>query len=105
MKDRLKQLRKELGLSQEKFGEKIGVKTSSIGNWESGVRPIPNVRIFQICQIFKARQDWLENGLGEPFAQGDEPKVNDAEARLFERIARLTTEQKNALADFLDAFV
>ena len=104
MKDRIKRLRKERNLNQENFGKALGVATSTIGSWESGARSIPKARVFQICQIFNVRQEWLTKGSGAMVPQAENAE-NDAEARLFERIARLTTEQKNALADFLDAFV
>ncbi len=104
MKDRIKRLRKERKLNQEKFGEALGVATSTIGSWESGARSIPKARVFQICQIFNVRQDWLERGVGSMTPQAENAE-NEAEARLFERVARLTTEQKNAVADFIDAFL
>ena len=38
MNERIKELRKALGLTQAEFGERIGVKPNTITNYESGLR-------------------------------------------------------------------
>ena len=37
-KDDVVRLRTRLGLSQEKFAEKLGVHVSTVGKWERGLR-------------------------------------------------------------------
>lgn len=66
MKDRIKLLRKELGLNQGEFASKIEVSQGSITAWERGA-PIPQSRIQAICREFHARREWLETGAGEMF--------------------------------------
>lgn len=39
----LKEIRKKLKLSQEKFGEKVGVSLRTVQNWESGVNEVPKM--------------------------------------------------------------
>ena len=39
-KERLKELRKELGLSQAKFAEKFGIPIRTIQDWEYGKREV-----------------------------------------------------------------
>ncbi len=68
MKDRLKKLRKALGLTQEKLGKAIGVKQSTVGTWEIGTQTPPPSAILLICKEFNVRREWLENGSGEMFA-------------------------------------
>ena len=36
MNKRIKKLRRELDLTQEKFGARIGVKGNTVAQWESG---------------------------------------------------------------------
>lgn len=38
MQDRIKELRKSLGLTQKDFGERLGVQANTITSYESGVR-------------------------------------------------------------------
>ena len=67
MNDRIKELRKELGLSGEKFGEKIGVKKAAISKIESGVVGLSDSNILAICREFNVNEDWLRYGTGEMF--------------------------------------
>lgn len=67
MKDRIKKLRKALGLTQKDFGERIGVKQNTIGQYEIG-RNEPTGTVFNlICKEFNVREEWLRNGEGEMF--------------------------------------
>lgn len=67
MNKRLRQLRKSLGMSQVDFGERIGVKQSTIAGYESGARiPLDSV-IFSICREFNVNIEWLQSGEGDMF--------------------------------------
>ena len=67
MNDRIKELRKELGLSGEKFGERIGVKKAAISKIESGVVGLSDSNILAICREFNVNEEWLRYGTGEMF--------------------------------------
>lgn len=67
MKDRLKQLRKALGLKQREIAARLGVSTGSIGGWESGSDVPGAARIYQICKEFNVSEKWLRDGVGEMF--------------------------------------
>lgn len=69
MKDRIRQLRKELGLNQTDFGERIGVKQGSIAGYESGARTPIDAVITSICREFNVNENWLRTGSGEMFIQ------------------------------------
>ena len=45
MQDRIKELRKSLGLTQKDFGERLGVQANTITSYESGVRTPNNSMI------------------------------------------------------------
>lgn len=65
MHERLKTLRKTLGLKQRELAERLGVTIGLVGNWEAGSQPISKPRIYQICKEFGVRREWLEDGKGE----------------------------------------
>ena len=48
--ERVKQVRKELGLSLEKFGEKIGLRKSSLSQIENGINNLTDQTIRGICR-------------------------------------------------------
>ena len=67
MKERLKELRKSLNLTQQKFANKIGMKQNTIAQYEMG-RTIPsNAIIFSICREFNVNETWLKTGEGNMF--------------------------------------
>ena len=75
MKDRIRQLRKELGLNQTEFGERIGVKQTTIAGYETGAKnPMESV-VLSICREFNVNEDWLRNGVGEMFLEVKENSV------------------------------
>lgn len=67
MKQRLRELRKTLNLNQTEFGNRIGVKQSTITGYETGKRiPLDSV-IFSICREFNVNENWLRSGEGDMF--------------------------------------
>lgn len=69
MKERIKVVRKALGLSQTDFGSKIGVKQGTVAAYESGARiPLDSV-IVSICREFNVSERWLRTGEGEMFVR------------------------------------
>lgn len=69
MKDRIKQIRKELKLTQAEFGEKIGVKGNTVTGYESGIRSPSDAIVVSICREFGVNEVWLRTGEGEPFQE------------------------------------
>ena len=63
--ERIAELRKELGLTQTAFGQRIGVSRDTIANLEGGRSSISDLQKTAICREFKVSRDWLENGEGE----------------------------------------
>lgn len=67
MKERIKKIRKELDLTQQKFADRIGVKQNTVAQYEMG-RNIPiDTVISLICREFNVNEDWLRTGQGEMF--------------------------------------
>ena len=64
--ERIKELRKALGMTQEKFAERIGLKRNSVALIELG-RDTSEQTIFAICREFRVNEDWLRTGAGEMF--------------------------------------
>lgn len=67
MGERVKELRKVLGLSGEKFGEKIGLKRNSLSQIETGKNNLSEQNILAICREFNVNEEWLRTGTGEMF--------------------------------------
>lgn len=64
IEDRILIIRKKLELSQEEFGERIGVTKSTISLLERKLRN-PSERVIRdICREFNINEKWLRNGVG-----------------------------------------
>lgn len=71
MKDRLKELRKSLKLTQEEFAKRIGIKRNTVATYEIGRNePIDGI-IYSICREFNVNEEWLRTGCGEMFIEMD----------------------------------
>lgn len=73
MKNRIKNLRKELSLTQQEFADKIGISRGNIGAYEVGKNVPSDAVISLICREFNVREEWLRTGEGEMF----KPKPSD----------------------------
>lgn len=73
-KDRLTKLRKELGLTQEDFAQKIGYTRTAISAWEIGRNEPSNADTVKIAEFFNVSTDYL---LGKSDIRNPEKKDND----------------------------
>ncbi len=67
--DRLRMVRKELGLTMEAMGDQISTSQGHISAMEKGTKAISGRTIDLVCMRFNVRKDWLVNGSGEMFSQ------------------------------------
>lgn len=67
MNERIKQLRKHLGLNQTDFASRIGVSQTAVAAWELGTRNPMDAIIQSICREFNVSERWLREGEGEMF--------------------------------------
>lgn len=56
---RLRQLRKNKGLTQSELAHKLGVSTSSVGMYEQGRREPDNGLLLKICNLLDTTPDYL----------------------------------------------
>ena len=66
--ERLKEIRKQNGLTLEIFGARLGVGKQAISKLEKGENKITVQMKKSICREFNVNYDWLESGEGEMFS-------------------------------------
>lgn len=69
MNERIKYLRKFLRLSQDDFGDKIGIRGASVSLIENGKRNVSNQVVTSICREFGINESWLKFGKGEMYSE------------------------------------
>lgn len=65
--ERIKELRKKLGLTLEKFGSRLGVGKTAISKIEKGENGLTDQMFKSICREFDVNPSWLRDGSGEMF--------------------------------------
>lgn len=114
MNERIKQLRKTLGFTQQEFAERIGVKRNTIAQYETGRNePIGSV-LNLICKEYNVNPDWLRNGSGEMFIEpatfsldeyAQANKLNKTEISIIRGFMELNPDTRQAIYNvFSNAF-
>ena len=67
--ERIKEVRKTVGLTQSEFGEKIGIKGNTVTNYEADRREPQEVTLKAICDKFGISYKWLNYGNGKMTAE------------------------------------
>lgn len=65
--ERVKEIRKALGLTLDKFGEKLGVTKQTVSRIENGVNNLTDQMAISICREYNVNYDYLMAGDGEMF--------------------------------------
>lgn len=65
--ERVREIRKALNLTLEKFGGKLGVGKGAISAIETGARNLTEQMAVSICREYNVNYDYLMNGEGEMF--------------------------------------
>lgn len=97
--ERVKEIRKSLSLTLEKFGERIGVGKSTISDIENGRRSLSEHMTKSICREFGVDYIWLTTGDKEMFLDSD----NDFRKRIDRIMASEDDARKILFKSLLDA--
>lgn len=105
--ERIREVRKALGLTLEKFGEKIGMKKNSISQLENGKNSVTEQVVKAICREYNVDYMWLTTGDGEMFIDTDDDFIeridrimageDEARKSLFKFMLELSDEDIAAL--------
>lgn len=107
--ERIKKLRKMLDLTQQKFGERIGIKGNTVAQYELGRNEPIDAVLSLICREFGVNEEWLRTGEGEIFkpAPSDvldqlasEYNLSNASYIAIEKFVNLKPEKRNELIEF-----
>jgi transcriptional regulator with XRE-family HTH domain len=100
MKDRLKELRRSLKLTQGEFGEKIGMTDASVSHMELGRTAMSKQNVRLISLVFGVREEWLEHGVGD--MMNEAAILTDREKRLLELFRRLSPLAQRMLIEYAE---
>lgn len=112
--ERVKEIRKTLDLTLEKFGEKLGVKKGAISAIENNNRNLTEQMTKAICREYNVNYDYLMYGEGEMF--DDLPQtivdelcvqydLNDFDKALVEMYVSLPAGSRERIKEYMKQLV
>lgn len=114
MQNRIKEIRKTLGMTQQEFADRLGIKRTTIGNYEAGRNDPVDAVISLICDRCNVNEKWLRTGDGEMFRKIDEfdefyrladqmlyDETADFKRRLITALLKLDPEQINRAVNWM----
>lgn len=96
IKDRIKQIRATLGISQKDFASRVRISQSLLGEIEIGARVITERTIDLICEFYSVNKDFLLFGKGKPFRENLPDILKD---KLVETYNQLNEYHKKLLVE------
>ena len=113
--ERVKEIRKALGLTLEKFGEKVGVQRSAISKIERDERGLTEQMTKAICREFSVDYIFLTTGEGEMFVDSDDDFLekidrimageSDIRKNAIKALVNASTEDIEALYRLIDLYL
>ncbi|MCI5919405.1 MAG: helix-turn-helix transcriptional regulator [Roseburia sp.] len=113
--ERVKEIRKALGLTLEKFGERVGVKKNAISAIENGRNSLTDQMTRAICREFSVDYMWLTTGDGEMFVESDDDFMekidrimageNDARKNMIKTLLNASDADIEALDNLIDYYI
>ena len=108
--ERVKSVRKEVELTLEKFGEKLGVGKTAISKIEKGENNLTEQMILSICREFRVNYYWLTKGeepmfVGTPANVVDEIaedyNLDEFDKKIIEKYLELSEDQRCVIKTYL----
>lgn len=110
MNKRIKELRNELGMTLEEFGNELGFSRSSMSNIETGYRNVTDRLVKAIVNTFNVNEDWLRTGEGDMFLETKESHLaelakqyalDDMEVKIVEAFLELAPDKRAAIKEYV----
>lgn len=103
--ERVRLLRKQLGLNQKEFGARVGLGQAGVSWMEQEGNTVIEQNIRLICAAYHINEEWLRDGTGEMEAQptnlldtlAERYNLTDEKRALVEAFLELTDEQQEAI--------
>ena len=108
--NRILELRKTLGLTLEKFGDRLGVTKTTISRIEKEERSMTEQMAKSICREFNVNPLWLKEGKGDMFTVtpqsvvdeiAEDFKLDDIDKKIIEKYLELSDDQRSVIKEYI----
>lgn len=114
LKDRIKELRLSLNMTQSDFAEAINLKRNTITMVETEQRNLSDRTILDICRVFSVNEKWLRTGEGDMLLPIEEDldylvakyadTLPSGMKAAIVTLLKMPPEKRKAFDDFLEEF-
>lgn len=111
---RVREIRKNLGLTLEKFGQPLGVGKTAISNIENEERSLTDQMAKAICREYNVNYLWLTEGEGDMFSVTPESivdelaedfKLDDMDRKIIEKYLELSDEKRAIIKEYIKSIL
>ena len=108
--ERVKKIRKTLGLTLEKFAQPLGVGKTAISKIEKDQVNLTEPMARSICREFNVNYFWLTEDNGDPFTStpesvvdeiAEEYNLDDIDKKIIERYLELSEKQRQVIKEYI----
>jgi transcriptional regulator with XRE-family HTH domain len=109
--DKIRNLRKDMGLNQTELGERLGVKTNAVSKWECGrVEDIPMSKVKMMANLFDVPVSYLIDDDTDASIEKEQPHVVEGlsledvspeDLKTIKAYLEMPEDQRRALAKIL----
>lgn len=109
--ERIKVLRRELHLSQDAFGKRLGITGGGVSKIENGERSLTEQMAKSICREFRVNYFWLTEGTGDMFTGtpksvvdeiAEDYQLDELDKKIIENYLELKPEERKILKDYIE---
>lgn len=110
LNEKIKEIRKKLDLTQQKFADRLGVKRNTIAMYEMGKTVPSDQTVKSICREFNVNEEWLRNDNGEMFKAAPTDvldqlaykyHLSEADYVMVEKFVTMRPEARRTLFDYM----
>ena len=117
MKDRIKLIRQNAGMTQQEFAKQIGVSRNTIATYETSVRIPIDAIVLSICREFNINETWLRTGEGNMYMEENPDfmlskwfgeilrEESSFKKQLILALSQMSEREWSLLQNFVDTFV
>ena len=112
--ERIKKLRKSLGLTLEEFGKRIGITKPTVSRIENNQSSVTTQVFTAICREFSVNESWLRTGEGEMFSSSlydeldkvvEKYHLNDKAGEMLRKFVELPQEDMEVIYNYMEKVV
>ena len=111
---RVREIRKNLGLTLEKFGQPLGVGKTAISNIENEERSLTDQMAKAICREYNVNYLWLTEGKGDMFTVtpdsivdelAEDFHLDEMDKKIIEKYLELSDEKRAIIKEYIKSIL